>query len=687
MKEILERIKNKYLSFDKSKSNKNFRLKENHLMKDSTNNQNILTTNRNIFNSNEFLSPIAIKLKILTERKKDINNNNKNIFFNKTLKNLKFGDIYSKSMKKIFKKRIKKKLPELTNIKNSSNIIVQNIRRYVLFTEDDYPYSLNDYEYGYKTLRSREKKDILKEKKCILEQIDNEEYMSKLKDLFNEELINKEKIYFNEKSIYNNIINKLTSKINIFIFDNNTYISKEFYVKRDYKIYLAGKLSINSILIKIVELDSKQEKNIFLPFLIIPLYLSVPRNIFYFFISKILTINNNSEYNNIFNEIIIDEQKIEYFFKIMSSNIQLFDYNSILFDDKILEEETFYLFIKDKTYNISIIPPYIELSKNSEKIKIKKIVSKGLWLTLYGKDFKNWDILCLLYLYSFYDFRQIQYSTIKFHSDKIIDLNIDAKNKKNFCVPKIKEIDKKISFYIYNYEMLKNENLFLFMTLYFYSIDQIYDIQQYKLYFSLEQTRIILGLNNDNNNLLAILYKCSLENEDNKGINLNFPLIKTIQTKKLNNYFNIDNTNKKSYNKRYSKSYKYKYKQGLNILLNLPFIEIKEINRAKIITQYFQLKEEILNKINELNNVEMIKYFGNFVINTYNLDITSNKNRDKKSPLRDPTANNIKPIKSIKNISITKSQIAFNNNKNRNTGFNLRNSLINIRSKRKINLK
>ena len=89
MKEILERIKNKYLSFDKSKSNKNFRLKENHLMKDSTNNQNILTTNRNIFNSHEFLSPIAITLKILTERKKDINNNNKNIFFNKTLKKFK----------------------------------------------------------------------------------------------------------------------------------------------------------------------------------------------------------------------------------------------------------------------------------------------------------------------------------------------------------------------------------------------------------------------------------------------------------------------------------------------------------------------------------------------------------------------------------------------------------------------
>ena len=440
MKEILETIKIKYLSFDKSKSTKNYILNENHLiMKNSNKDQNLLTTSNNIINLNENLSPIEITHKIITERKKDTNNNNKNIFFNKTLKILKFGDIYSKSMKKIFKKRIEKKLPELTNIKNSSNLVISKIRRHVLFTEDDYPYSLNDNDYGYKTLRSREKKDILKEKKCILEQIDNEEYMSKIKDLFNEELINREIIYFNEKNTYKNIIDKLISKINIFICENKTYISKEFYVKRDYKIYLAGKLSINSILIKFIELDTKQEKNIFLPISIIPLYLSIPRNIFYFFISKILTINNNSEYNNIFNEIIIDEQKIEYFFKIISSNIQLFDCNSILFDDKILEEEPFYLFIKDKTYNISIIPPYIELSKNSEKIKIKKIVSKGLWLTLYGKDFKNWDILCLLYLYSFYDFRQIQYSTIKFHSDKIIDLNIDAKNKKNFCVPKIKE--------------------------------------------------------------------------------------------------------------------------------------------------------------------------------------------------------------------------------------------------------
>ena len=78
--------------------------------------------------------------------------------------------------------------------------------------------------------------------------------------------------------------------------------------------------------------------------------------------------------------------------------MQLFDNNSILFDDRILEEETFYFIIKDKTYSISIIPPYIELSKNSERIKIKKIVSKGLWLTLFDKNFKNWDLMCLTFI-------------------------------------------------------------------------------------------------------------------------------------------------------------------------------------------------------------------------------------------------------------------------------------------------
>lgn len=616
MKEILEKMKNKYLSFDKSKSNKNFIFNQKNLIiNNSINDKNNLNEyfNINTVNSNYYL----------TER------NSTNNSFKKKTRNKKFKEMYNISMKKIFEKRINNKLPDLKNINYSRNLIIQKIRRHVLFTGDDYPYSLNDNEYGYKTLRFREKKDILKEKKCILEQIDNEEYMSKIKSIFNEELINKEKISFLHKDEYANIIYLMNEKINIYKFENNTCLLKKFYVKRDYKTYLAGRLSINSILIKIVDINNNLQKDFFLPFILIPFYFSIPRNIFYYFISKILSINKNEENNDFnYNDINIDERKIEKNLKLISTNYKLFDNNSILFEAKKLEKEIFYLFINDKTYTITIIPPYIELSKNEEKIKIKKIVSKGLCMTLFQKDYKNWDLLSLIYLYSFHDFRQIQYSTIKFHSKQIIDLNLDEKNSNVCYIPTIKEIDKYISFYIYNNSrIINNGDLFIFVTLYFYSIDQIYDNRQYKLYFSFGQTKLLLGLNKDNINLLSLLYKCSLENEEHKGINFNFPLIKTIRSSKklkYNNYFNQNNT-KFNY-KKHSKSYKYKYKKGLNIRLNLPYIEIKVIeleDNSKIKKKTFQIKEEILNKILETDFVEILKYIGNFFVNNTNIDIPS----------------------------------------------------------------
>ena len=504
--------------------------------------------------------------------------------------------------------------------------------------------------------------------------------MSKIKFFFKEEIINKEKIYFKEKDNYNNIFNFLSKKINTFKYENNSCLTKEYFVKRDYKTYLAGRLSINSILIKISDAYTNQQKKFFLPFTLIPFYLSIPRNIFNYFISQILSTNKNLE-NNIFNEIIIDEKKIEKYIKIIVSNYKLFENNSILFEEKKLEKENFYLFINTKTYIITIIPPYIELSKNEKKIKIKKIASKGLWLTLFQKDYKNWDLITLIYLYSFHDFRQIQYSTIKFHSNEIINLNLDKKNSNIFEIPEIKEIDKSISFYIYDNGVINNENLFSFLTLYFYSIDQIYNKnKQYKLYFNMGQTKILLDSNKNNINLLPLLYKCSLENEEHKGINFNFPLIKTISIEKENNYFNYYN---QKYNKKFSKSfYKCKYKKGLNIKLNLPYIEINEIDEYKILKKNYQIKEEILNKMLELDYVEMLKDIGYFFINNYNIDITSNnilkgenkniKLKADKNIKRTQTQSNIK----VKNNLIFKSTFLFNN-KNKKASLLSRNSLDN----------
>ena len=672
MREILNELKKKYLSFDKSKSNKNFILNSDHL----TNINNVHpilnhNININIINSNDILLPNKLEEKILTERYKIRNRNN---FYNKshkTMPNIKFKEMYNESMKKIFRNKIKKKLPDLKNITNSSNLIIQKIRRHVLFTEENYPYSLKDNEYGYKTLRAREKKDILKEYKCILEQVDNEEFMSKIKLLYNEELMNKEKIYFYEKNKYNNIIKTLINKIYIFKYEQNYCLTKEFYTKRDYKTYLAGKLSINSVLIKIINIKNNKETNIFLPFEIIPFYLSIQRIIFCFFISKILSIYKkpkelDKEENNYTNKIIIDEKYFEKYLKIIVSNYQLFDSKSILFDEKKLMEESFYLFIDEDIYSLTIIPPSIELTKNEGKIKITKIISKGLWLYLFQNNYKNWDEICLIYLYSFNIFRQIQYSSIKFSSKQILNLNIDDKNNKNDYIPKIKNIDKNICFYAYvNNKEFKDESNFFFMNLWFYSLDQIYQNKKqiYKLYFSLEQSKILYTLNNQDNNLLLILYKCSLENEQHKGINLNFPLIKEIQKGEIKNYFYQNNIiNQISNNKKISKSYKnkYNYKKGLKIQLNLPTIEIYELNtEKKIVKKTFEIKEEFLKKMIEINLIEMLKEIIKFVINNSSIDVNQIKTNDKKNLLRAQTQNMIK----FKNNASSKNEL---NNKQNN---------------------
>ena len=672
MKEILNELKKKYLIFDKSKSNKNFIFKSYNLTNINNDYSIKDNININVINSNDIL--LANKLSENKFSKKYKIRNETNLYDKpqKTTPILKFNEMYNESMRKIFRNRIKKKLPDLKNITNSSNLIIQKIRRHVFFTEENYPYSLNDNEYGYKTLRTREKKDILKENnKSILEQIDNEEYMSKIKLLYNEELMNKEKIYFHEKSKYINIIRKLIKEINTFKYDKNFNLTKEYYAKRDYKTYLAGKLSINSVIIKIINIKNNQETNIVLPFGIIPFYLSLPRKIFYFFISKILSFNKNCEKlengdSNTSNEIIINEKLLERYLIIIALNNQLFDNKAILFDDKKLIKESFYLFIDEKVYSLTIIPPFIELTKNEEKVKIQKIISKGLWLYLFQNNYNNWDEICLIYLYSFNIFRQIQFSSIKFCSNEILNLNIDDKNNKNDYIPKIKNIDRNICFYAYlNNEENKYDNQFFFISLSFYSLDQIYSKQLYKLYFSLEQSKILYSLSKQDNNLLSILYKCSLEKEEHKGINLNFPLIKDIQKGKIQNFIYHDNIKNKIFNnKKVSKSYKnkYNYKKGLKIKLNLPTAEIYEINKEKkIINQTFEIKEEILKKMIELNLIEMLKEIINFVINNYNLDQGKMKTNEKKSFLRANTQRNIQF-----NNKLKKKDVFFERNSNFN---------------------
>ena len=328
-------------------------------------------------------------------------------------------------------------------------------------------------------------------------------------------------------------------------------------------------------------------------------------------------------------KISVDRKLIEKYLRIISTNFILFDNNSTLFEEKKLKKEIYYLFLCNKICSISIIPPYMELSKNENKIKITKTMGKGLWLALFQNNYKNWDTMCLLYLYSFSQFRRIQYSTIKHNSNQIINMNIDGMidNEKNNYIPKINDTDEKIYFYIYNDRIDDHKkNGFIFMTLILYSLAQIYIGHIYKLLFNLEQTKLLLNLNKENLNLLPILYKCSNEREKHNGISLNFSLIKAIQMNKKNTFYE---TNINLRNNKLNKNYKYIYKKGLNIKLILPKIEIHEIDMTKVHIKNFEIEEDYLNKLVEMEFLEWLKTIGNYIINNYNEHKIKTKNENK----------------------------------------------------------
>ena len=660
MKGILEQSKRNYLSFDIGRFNKKYILNQYPLtFTIIENDKNNPTKSHNSISIN---SKKSINIDKILTKEKNYTHRNDTIANNQSSTE-NFYETYNLSIKKIFEKRIKKNFAKLQVRFIQPNKILQKLGRNTLFHEENITSPL----YFNKTQRNKENIGLFKEDKCILELIDNEKHMNEIKSFYNEKLINKEKIFFHEKENYSNLIKLLSKKIIVFKYDDSLCMTKYFYSKKYYSKYLEGKLSINSISIKITNLENGYENNIVLPFDVIPFYLSVPINIFCFFISKILLLNNflENEETNILDKIFVDRKLIEKYLRIISTNFILFDNNSTLFEDKKLRKEIYYLFIGNKKCSISIIPPYIELSKNENRIKITKTMGKGLWLALYQNNYKNWDTMCLIYLYSFSQFRRIQYSTIKHNSNQIINMNIDDinNNEKNNFIPKINDADEKIYFYIYNDQIDdSNKNGFIFMSLILYSLAQIYIGHVYKLLFNLEQTKLLLNLSKENLNLLPILYKCSNEREKHNGISLNFSLIKAIQMNKKNTFYE-KNINLK--NNKLNKKYKYIYKKGLNIKLILPKIEIHEIDLTKVHIKCFEIEEDYLNKLIEVDLLEWLKIIGSYIINNYNEHKIKTK-KDNKFILKKNTFTN-SPLKNrIKDNFTSKDGIVFNeNNKNK----------------------
>ena len=356
MKDIFEKSKRNYLSFDIGRFNKKYILNQYPLtFTIIENDKNNPTKSHNSISIN---SKKIINIdKILAKGKNNTHRND--TLLNNQVSTENFLETYNLSIKKIFEKRIKQNFANLQVRFIQPNKILQKLGRNIFFQEDNYPCSLN----FNKTQRNKENIILHKEDKSILELIDNDKHMHEIKSFYNEKLINKEKIFFHEKDNYSNLIKMLSKKIIVFKYDDSLCMTKYFYSKKNYNKYLEGKLSINSISIKITNLENGYENKIILPFDVIPFYLSIPINIFCFFISKILLLNNflENEETNILDKIFIDRKLIEKYLRIISTNFILFDSNSTLFEDKKLKKEVYYLFLGNKICSISIIPPYIEL--------------------------------------------------------------------------------------------------------------------------------------------------------------------------------------------------------------------------------------------------------------------------------------------------------------------------------------
>ena len=544
--------------------------------------------------------------------------------FNKIIKiqkARKFDYLYQKTFQKIKRRHFNNDLPSINSMASSSNNIIKYIRRHVLLTGDDYPYSLTDKDCYRNKLYEKEIASPLKRKKCILEEIDNENYMMKIKSMFNEEIINKEKLDFNDKKLYLKKINELKKQISSFKSDKEIILTKKYEGNINYNKYILGELSIKSIGIKIHNIAKNLEKILYLPYSIIPFYLSVSQNIFNYFIYKILILFENSQkLTDNFSKISIDEFQILKNLNDFASCYEIFNNYSYLFDDYKISENSYYYFCYDEIFILTIIPPNIELTKNDGKIKINKFASKGLLLELFGNNHKYWDLMCFCYLYSFQIFRKLQLSSIKRYSDKIINLNIDQEIKGNTKNGElIKQNDKKLHFFTCN-KTNDGEYCCLFLTLCLFSISEFYlDCQEKKSFLTLEESKLILNLQLKNNNLFNILYKCSKVKELNKGIKLNLALLNTIKNAQLNNYFknNLPNNNRR----KSIIDKKYQYTDKLKIQLNSPYIYLYKLDKMyqSIKDKIIEIEPKILEKMDELEFLEWMNLLSKTVVKDYNV--------------------------------------------------------------------
>ena len=481
---------------------------------------------------------------------------------NLTKNYIKFSELYKTSFKNKRRKN---------NFSISTKLIDSNMRRRIMFTDSTYPLTLRDEELG-KSLETQIFYKKVNKKFLIIEELDNEDTMMKFlpKKYSN---VFEEIFKYKDRNQYIEIINLYKDSINNYQYSsidskNTFYILKKYGTENIF-------LYLKSLIVKISKND-----NVFyefaLPLNIIPFFYSINSKEFVFFMTKIMKINDD--------KIEFEKDSIEILIKEISKNNELFNKDSSFYDNN-LKHIRYPLIFNNEEYDFEILLPQIELVKEGS-IKIIKKIGKGLIHHLFIHNFDNWGNICLCYLSSFKNFRNIVNLIYRNDNNKdkkleIIDVDnlIDYNSTYTNQYINNPGIKKKI-YFLCQYVNEEN-NRFIFFRLYFYRIEISCKGKDYKFELTYNDMKKLFKLQKKYN-LNDIINKCIITNYNNDKLDFSLDLIKEYNINE--NFFHPENNIKTSI-------YIKKPRMHWNELIN-------EFDSKLIVTETFELTDDLIKELN-----------------------------------------------------------------------------------------
>ena len=545
-----------------------------------------------------------------------------------------------KTMNKRIKNNINEKRPKSAiqniNDSNSNRYTISSeieVRKKILFTDSDYPLSINNTEenFGLNTTKSFYF-PLSEVNKNIIEYINNTEAMANFLPNYYHRII-EERFEYKNYNNYFRIMNILNDKITNYEDSNISSLTKGFKLKKYEKENIF--LTLKSIKLKIINQKINDKIEFYLPFNLLPFYYAFSIDIFIIFLSMIIEITDD-------NKIKVKKEEIKKVEIQIGKSLDLFKENCLFFNHKSQEIKKFPFLYNKTIYLFEIIPPKFELRKN-KGAKIIKNAGKGLLIYLIENDFFNWYNYALCYLSSIKSFRE-QVNFIFQLKKNVNIINIDKyKINFSFCYEKKNYIDyinnkKEFAFLI----QLKydNQDKIYLLHFYCYIIEIHFDTIIRNFHLTFYQMKLLFNLIQKGYNPKEIIYKCLIINEKENDFTFSIELLKDFDVQKFDNFF-----------------YKSKNNDILNklkIIIHSPKIEYSQFqdrNKSGIIEEIkynFTVTHSLLGELLYSD----FEYWGNILYNISSIILNPNndvnakktttqedfsKNKNKKNPIKRKT--------------------------------------------------